>query len=144
MPTKDSWQVAEIMPRFYELTALGAGGLGSPFKIAKFKFGHDPALVNESGDVPSLRNIPDDMRDIANVFYEKNFNIKTDVIYSKGRLLFRCRMPEKAVTAPQKHSLTGLYDTNDNLVAISLDLPDWITPSDSGDVHLYINYPFKN
>ena len=139
---KDAWQRAQVLQRFYDLNAVSIGGIGEHFQIVKFRFGYDPTLVDETPVPPILYDIPTNLESIPNVFYEGTFDPARDIAYGNGRLLFRCLMPKNAVIEPHQYSITGLYDQNDNLVVVSLDLPDWITPEDNINTHLFINFPF--
>lgn len=136
------WQIAELLPRFYEKNALSIAGKAPHFKIVKFKFGHDPALVDTTTTPPTLTKFNPAHTDIKNVFHEGTF-AADDIIWSNGRLMFRCVMPENTLSAPKQYSQTGLYDANDNLIAVSIDLPDWITPEEGVTTHPYINFPLS-
>ncbi|MFW1197768.1 hypothetical protein ACEWBU_23190 [Vibrio parahaemolyticus] len=143
MSTNQPWQIAELLPRFYEKNALSIAGLASQFKIVKFKFGHDPLLVDDSQTPPALSPFDPAGTDIKNVFYEGTINPSEDVVWANGRLLFRCIMPENTLSAPKQYSQTGLYDADGDLVAVSIDLPDWVTPEEGINTHPYVNFPIS-
>lgn len=81
--------------------------------------------------------------DIKNVFYEGTINPSEDVVWANGRLLFRCIMPENTLSEPKQYSQTGLYDADGDLVAVSIDLPDWVTPEEGINTHPYVNFPIS-
>ncbi|MBT2909450.1 hypothetical protein PL84_02515 [Vibrio anguillarum] len=142
MSTNKPWQIAELLPRFYEKNALSIAGLTEQFKINKFKFGHDPLLVDDSKTPPALSRFNPDDNDIKNVFYEGTLNPAEDIIWANGRLMFRCLMAENTLSEPKQYSQTGLYWDNE-LVAVSIDLPDWVTPEEGINTHPYINFPIS-
>lgn len=129
------WKSAKILPRFYDNYARSLIGEGACRRIAKFKMGH--GYVDESSTPPVFQEIPDDLSDIPGVFFEGT----PELTYSDGRVLARCHLPQGSVTAPNKYSLTGLYDDQDELIAVCLDLPDWIVPSDWHTTYAYIDFP---
>ncbi|CCO46642.1 conserved hypothetical protein [Vibrio nigripulchritudo SOn1] len=139
--SSSAWQLAKLLPRFYEKNALSICGKASHFKITTFKFGHDPKYVNESKSPPELVAFDENENTISNIFYTGTLDPNTDVVWSNGRVLFRCEMPKGGVSSPSKFSLTGLFDNDGDLVAVSVDLPDWVTPDESLDVHPYIQFP---
>ena len=138
------WQIAQLLPRFYEKNALAIGGIASPFKIVKFKFGHDPLLIDDTVSPPGLRPFNESENDIKNVFFEGEFKVSEDVVWSDGRLLFRCIMPENTLSEPKPYSLTGLYDDDGDFIAVSVDLPDWVTPEEGVNTHPYIIFPISS
>ncbi|PWY32279.1 hypothetical protein [Vibrio vulnificus] len=143
MSTNQPWQIAELLPRFYEKNALSIAGLAKQFKIVKFKFGHDPLLVDDSKTPPALSSFNAAENDIKNVFFEGTINPAEDVVWANGRLLFRCIMPENTLSEPKQYSQTGLYDDDGDLVAVSIDLPDWVTPEEGINTHPYVNFPIS-
>ncbi|MCX4030456.1 hypothetical protein [Spartinivicinus marinus] len=136
----NTWQRALLLPRYYEKNAHSIAGLSSQFQIKKFQLGHDPELIDETTNPPGLRTFDTALNQLANVFYEAPFK-PGDIVFANGRLLFKCVMPEGAIAAPAKYSLTGLIDQEDDLIAVSLDLPDWVTPTEGVRIHPYINFP---
>lgn len=143
MSKNQPWQIAELLPRFYEKNALSIAGLAKQFKIVKFKFGHDPLLVDDSQNPPALSPFKPAENDIKNVFYEGTINPAEDIVWANGRLLFRCIMPENTLSEPKQYSQTGLYDDDGDLVAVSIDLPDWVTPEEGVNTHPYVNFPIS-
>lgn len=132
-----TWKGAKLMPRFYDGIAksLIPGVDGNCQKITKFKFGY--GFIDESAAPPEILDIPDDLEDIPNALFEG----VPDLTYSDGRILARCRMPQGSVTEPRQYSLTGLYNDSDQLIAVTIDLPSWLVPSDMHTVYSYIDFP---
>lgn len=129
------WKSAKILPHFYDRIGQALIGAGPCPKIVKFKMGH--GYVDESVEPPALLEIPDDLADIPNVFFEG----VPELVHSDGRVLSKCHLPQGSVLEPRKYSMTGLYDDQDQLVAVCIDLPDWIVPSDWQTTYAYIDFP---
>lgn len=138
----DEWQKANLLPRFYEKNAKSIGGITSQFKIVKFEFGHDPDLIDDGTNPPTLTPYSGDRNDTPGKFYEGTLDAD-DIVYSEGRLLFKCRMPENTVSEPKQYSLTILRDNDGDVVAASVDLPDWVSPDEGIETHPYINFPMN-
>lgn len=134
------WQRAMLLPRYYQKNAYSIAGLTPQFQITHFQLGHDPNLVDESTSPPTLKTFDPSLNQLDNVFYEATFK-PGDIVFANGRLLFKCVMPEGAIAEPAKYSLTGLIDQEGDLIALSLDLPDWVTPTEGVRIHPYINFP---
>ncbi|MDX5979549.1 hypothetical protein [Vreelandella alkaliphila] len=130
-----NWQSAKIMPRFYDGIARSMIGEGPCRKIAKFKMGY--GFLDTSQTPPMILDVPDDLEDIPNVFFEGVPHLQ----YGDGRILARCHMPDGHITEPHQYSLTALYDDADNLVAVSIDLPAWVVPSNRHTTFTYIDFP---
>lgn len=130
-----NWQSAKIMPRFYDSIARAMIGEGGCRHIAKFKMGY--GYLDESTTPPEILEVEDDLEDIPNVFFEG-----VPVLhYQDGRILARCHMPDGSVNEPRQYSLTGLYDDQDNLIAVSVDLPAWVVPSNRHTTFTYVDFP---
>ena len=134
------WQIATLLPRFYEKNALAIGGKISQLKIVKCKFSHDESLIDRTTNPPTLKPFPEQKNTLENVFFEKTFTAE-DILFSQGRLLFKCHMPESTLSKPAEYSLTTLHDEDDDIMAVSVDLPDWVTPGQDINTHPYINFP---
>lgn len=134
------WQIAELLPRFYEKNALSIGGKAPQLLVSSFKFSHDESLIDRSTNPPTLKRFPPSKNTVENAFYEGTFS-SDDIIYSDGRLMFRSLMSENTLSAPKEYSLTTLHDQDGDIVAVSVDLPDWVTPSEGINTHPYINFP---
>jgi len=130
-----TWKSAKLLPRFYDSIARSLIGAAPCRPIVKFKAGH--GYVDESVDPPVFLEVPDDLIDVPNVFYEGT----PELAHSDGRILARCHIPKGSVTDPRKYSMTGLYDDQGSLVAVCLDLPDWLVPSDWHTTFAYIDFP---
>ena len=136
-----TWQIAAILPRFYEKNAKSLGGIVGQFKIISYEFGHDSELVDASTSPPTLRPYDAARNDTPGKFYAGDFG-SGDVIYNEdGRLLFKCSMPENAISEPVQYSLTVLRDMDGDAVAVSVDLPDWVVPAEGVETHPYLNFP---
>lgn len=135
MSEATNWQSAKIMPRFYDSIAEAMVGEGGCRKIVKFKMGY--GYVDEGVSPPEVQDVEDGLADIPGVFFEG----VPDLTYRDGRILARCHMPDGSVTEPKPYSLTGLYDDMDNLVAVSVDLPAWVAPSNRHTTFTYIDFP---
>ncbi|MCD9516410.1 MULTISPECIES: hypothetical protein [Photobacterium] len=141
MTTSNSpWQIAELLPRFYKKNALSIGGKAPQLIVSSFKFSHDESLISRATNPPTLKRFPPNKNTVENVFYENKFN-SDDIIYSEGRLMFRCIMAENTLSSPREYSLTTLHDQDGDIVAVSVDLPDWVTPGEGVNTHPYINFP---
>lgn len=134
------WQIAELLPRFYEKNALAIAGKSPQLLIKSFKFSHDESLVDRGFNPPKLSRFPPSKNTVENVFYAGNFDDE-NIIYSEGRLMFRCIMPENTITDPAQYSVTTLHDQDGDIIAASVDLPDWVTPNEGVNTHPYINFP---
>ena len=140
----NQWQKANLLPRYYSKSAKSIGNLAGHFRIMTFEFGHDPSLINTSTNPPTLSSYDSGRNDTPNKFYTGAF-ASGDVVYneSDGRLLFKCRMPENTLTEPKEHSLTVLRDADGDVVAVSVDLPDWVAPDEGVETHPFINFPLS-
>ena len=134
--TSDSWQEAVLLPKFYEKSALSASGLHTRFVLSKFGLGY--GLVDESTTPPTIQDIPCDLDKVPEEFFTQELE-KDDFVFTDGRLLIRMT-PTVRVDEPHKFSVTGIYDQDDDLVAVSVDLPDWVTPAEMLHLNGYITY----
>lgn len=130
-----NWKSAKIMPRFYNSIARAMIGEGGCRKIATFKMGY--GYLDDTVSPPTILEVEDDLEDIPNVFHE---GVPT-LTFRDGRILARCHMPDGSVTEPRHYSLTGLYDDQGDLVAVSVDLPTWVVPSDRHTTFTYVDFP---
>lgn len=135
MASPVTWKSARILPRLYDSIAQAMIGEGSCREIVKFKMGY--GYVDSASSPPELLQVPDNLNDIPGVFFEG-----TPVLnYKDGRILVSCHMPNGSVTEPHHYNLTGLYDDLDRLVAVTVDLPTWVVPSDRHTAYTYIDFP---
>lgn len=130
-----NWQSAKIMPRFYDSIAQAMIGEGGCRKIVKFKMGY--GYLDESVSPPEILDVEDSLLDIPNVFYEGVPALE----FRDGRILASCHMPDGSVNEPRQYSLTGLYDDLDNLIAVSVDLPAWVVPTNRHTTFTYVDFP---
>lgn len=134
--TEQTWQEAVLLPKFYEKSALSASGLGDRFRLSEFGLGY--GLVDESTEPPTIEDIPCDLDAVPQEFYRQDLE-KDDFVFADGRLLIRMT-PTVRVDEPHKFSVTGIYDQDGDLVAVSVDLPDWVTPAEMLHLNGYIVY----
>lgn len=128
------WKSAKLFPRFYDSIAEALLGGECP-RIGKFKFGY--GYIDDSTAEPTLLDVPDGLTDIPNVLFEGT----PDLTYSDGRILVRCHMPQASLDKPHQYSMTGIYDTKNNLIAVTNDLPAWLVPSTRHTTYSYIDFP---
>ena len=142
--SKAPFQQAQLLPIFYKLVALSMGGkTGACFKLKSFKFGYMPDLMQASEDPlkPDLPiHFPNDGTAIDNVFFEREFK-DVDIRFVNGLLVLKCVLPRHTLTEATKYNATGLYDSEDNLVAVSIDTLSVIQPSDGFEAQLVIKFP---
>ncbi|MET4696656.1 hypothetical protein [Endozoicomonas lisbonensis] len=134
--TETTWQQAKLLPKFYEKSALGASGLGNKFTIAEFGLGY--GFIDDSTEPPTIKEIPDDTDKVPDEWWRQELS-PDDFIYTDGRLLIRMT-PNDRVDDAKKFSVTGLYDQDGDLVAISVELPDYVTPSEALHLNGYIAF----
>lgn len=134
------YQIATLLPRFYEKNAQSIGNLDGHFKITRYDFGHDPSLIDNSTTPPTPKPYLGSRNDTPNKFYTGTFQ-SGDVIYTNGRLLFKCRMAKGELSTSKEYSLTVLRDADGDAVAVSVDLPGWVTPAEAIETHPFINFP---
>ncbi|MGP9633783.1 hypothetical protein ACT3R7_12020 [Halomonas sp. AOP43-A1-21] len=130
-----NWQTAKIMPRFYDSIGNAMIGKGPCRQIAKFKMGY--GFLDESQSPPMILDVPDDLEDIPNVFFEG----VPELTFKDGRIIATCFMPDGYITQPHQYSLTAIYDNADDLIAVSIDLPAWVVPSNRHTTFTYIDFP---
>ncbi|EKQ3696062.1 hypothetical protein QRC94_003767 [Vibrio vulnificus] len=138
-----AWQVAILLPMFYEKVGKSAGGISRHFQFSTFKLGHDPDLIDETGSTAFIKDISDmSALTIKNVFYVGNI-VPENVAWDNGRLIMKLEMPAGEISEPKRHSQTGIYDLDDDLIAVAIDLPDWLTPTEPFEIRPYINFPVE-
>lgn len=123
------WKSARILPAFYNGVARSlAGESASCFRVTAFRFGY--GFVDDA-------QVPTDIDTLPGVFFEGTPTMS----YVDGRLMIRCHMPLKSVTEPAPYTLTGLYDQDDNLIAVAKDMPLWLSPVTLHTTYVYIDFP---
>lgn len=135
--SEDPWKKALLLPRFYERSALSASGIQPVLKFAKFGLGY--GYINESTSPPTPEEIPDNLSKIPNEFYTGTFT-SDDFVYNNGLLMMRCQMPRGSISEPKQYSMVGIYDEQDNLLAVSVTVSSWVSPDEAVGVNAYINY----
>ena len=133
----DIWKKAKILTSMYEAIGRALAGESACPRIASFQAGY--GLIDESGVEPLLLEIPPETDAIPGVVYEG----VPEMIFSDGRTLAKCIIPESAVTDPQKVTVIGLFDQGNNLVAVLTFLPEWITPDKRYENYVYIEFPLE-
>jgi hypothetical protein len=104
-------------------------------KITRFRLGY--GLVDESGETPVLQAIPDNLETLPGVFFE---GVPASAA-SEGRALFTCAAPAGSVNMPTRYSCVGLYDQDDDLVAVGVRLPMYLTPDEDYTARPFIDFP---
>lgn len=131
----EAWKRAEIQTRLYEKIGRSLVGVGPCPRITRFAAGY--GLVDESTDPPTLTELPLAAEDVPAVI----FSGAPVASMSDGRALFLCAIPEDAVAEPAKCTVIGLYDQDDELVALASFLPEWLTPGKRYENLVYITFP---
>jgi hypothetical protein len=130
-----TWKRAEIQTRLYEKIGQSLVGTGPCPRIVSFKAGY--GLVDETTSPPTLEPLPLSATDVPGLIVSGT----PDASMSEGRSLFICAIPEDAVSGPQKCSIIGLYDQDDDLVALASFLPEWLSPGKRYENFVYITFP---
>lgn len=129
------WKRTTILPRLYwKLARAFCDQLPCP-RIRAFRLGY--GYIDDSGATPQIQTIPDDLADIPAVFFAGT----PESAASDGRALFSCVVPEGAVAVPTRCSMLGLYDQDDELVAVAQFLPAWINPDEANTYRPFIDFP---
>lgn len=134
------WQIAKLLNRYYEKVGRAAADEGSCPKFKTFKAGF--GYVNESvaaGELPILLPVPANLESVPNTF----FTGAVQVSYSNGTTLVRCEIPQGGVSQPCKCNFIGVYDQDNELVAVCVSLPDWVTPSEAYRAYPAITFPLE-
>lgn len=136
----NAWQTSKLMNRYYDKIGRAAADLGVCPKFKTFKAGYGYVDENVAeGQTPLLQAIPADLEEVPNSFYTGNVSVS----YSNGTTLVRCEIPQGAVSAPVKCNVIGVYDQDDELVAVCATLPDWVTPSEVYRAYPAITFPIE-
>lgn len=133
-----AWQQAKLLNRYYEKVGLAAAGQGHCPRFVEFGAGY--GCVNDTDPAhPVLLNIPPDLAAVPSEFYRA----PVEVAYSDGVTLCKCEIPKNAVVTPVRHNLIGVYDQDDELVAVCTTLPDWVTPDEIYRAFPAITFPIE-
>jgi hypothetical protein len=140
MEDEKIFQSAIILDRFYEKVGRAAAGIGQCPRIIKFKAGY--GYLNESvpeGKPPEILSVPYDLEEVPEPFYTGS----VDAQFSNGSTLVKCTIPEGGIATSKRCSVIGLYDQDEELVAMCVALPDWVKPSQEYTVYPSINFPIN-
>lgn len=133
------WQRARLLNRYYEKVGLAAASQGCCPHFTQFRAGF--GLIEETDPAhPVLLPIPADMEEIPGEFHRGNIEVQ----YSNGTVLCTCQIPRGAVSEPVRHNLIGIYDQDDDLVAVCSTLPDWVTPEEIYRAYPAVTFPFES
>ena len=134
-----NWQSSKILNTYYEKVARAAAGIGSCPVITSFKAGF--GYVDETDPAaPFIEELPGGIDSVPAVFYEGGATAQ----YSNGIVAVVCQIPLGAVSEPTRFSVVGIYDQDDELIAISVTLPDWITPNETYDIYPTLTFPLED
>jgi hypothetical protein len=136
----DSWESSILLNRYYEKVGRAAAGIGACPRLTTFKAGL--GYIDENvpeGESPTVLPIPYDLGEVPGVFYEGAI----EASYADGSTVCKCTIPAGGVSDPKKCSVFGLYDQDDELVAVCVSLPDWVSPSDQYTAYPSINFPIQ-
>lgn len=137
-PVVTVWKRTKILPLLgYKMARSMCGQIACP-KIEKFRLGY--GLVNDAVNPPVLLPIPDDLEVLPGVFFVG----APQSAASDNRALFACPVPAGSVAVPTRYSCIGLYDQDDDLVAVGVTLPEWLTPDKDYTARPYIDFPTES
>jgi hypothetical protein len=130
-----TWKRAEIQTRLYDKIGQSLTGVGPCPRVASFAAGY--GHIDETTNPPTLESLPLSASEVPG-FITSGI---PEASMSDGRALFVCAIPEDAVSAPQKCNIIGLYDQDDELVALASFLPEWLAPGKRYENFVYITFP---
>ena len=139
MSFNTDYQRSKLLNRYYEKVGMAAAGQGACPHFQTFVAGF--GLVDESDpENPKLQDIPPDLKEIPREFYRDTLAAQ----YSNGSTLCRCEIPVGAVDTPQRYNMIGILDQDDELVAVCLTLPDWVTPTEADRAFPVLTFPLED
>lgn len=139
MSFNTDYQRSKLLNRYYEKVGMAAAGQGACPHFTKFVAGF--GLVDETDpENPKLLHIPPDIKEIPREFYRATLEAQ----YSDGSTLCRCEIPVGAVETPQRYNMIGILDQDDELVAVCLTLPDWVTPTEADRAFPVLTFPLED
>lgn len=115
-------------------------GIGPHYKIAKFRLGHVPSLLDEANK--TVQALPLDTNVTEGEFFSADLE-PTDFQWSNGQLLVRCICPEDALLEPFQFSVLYLEDNLGNLSHGVVKLPDTILPETGAEIWVYVEFPIN-
>lgn len=132
------WQQAKLLNRYYEKVGRAAAGMGCCPQFVEFAAGYG-LVEDEDSSNPALLPIPPDIAEIPNAFYRA----PVEAAYNDGSTICKCEIPQTAVGKPTRHNLIGVFDQDNDLVAVCQTLPDWVTPSEIYRAFPAITFPIE-
>ena len=97
---------SHILEAFYDAIGKNLAGKQeagqSCARFFKFKFGY--GYINNDVEPPALEEIPSDLEEIPNVFFEREFQ-SSDITYENGRMILKCMMPIGGVAIADRKSV---------------------------------------
>lgn len=136
----NTWQQARLLNKYYEKVGKAAAGVAGSQCPRFTLFGAGFGYVDETDpNNPDLLPIPADLTKVPSEFYKDQVTVS----YSKGVTLCKCEIPNNAVDKPVRHNLIGIYDQDNELVAVCTTLPDWITPTEIYRAYPAITFPIE-
>lgn len=137
----DIFQISKLLNKYYEKVGQANAGSGDCPIFTRFEAGYGYIDEDvEDGETPIIETVPADITDIPSVVYSGDIEAE----YSNGSTVAKCVVPVGAVSTSQKVNVYGVYDQEDDLVAISVTLPDWITPTESHTAYPTITFPMED
>jgi hypothetical protein len=137
----DVFQVSKLLNRYYEKVGKAAAGTGQCPRFATFEAGY--GFIDEDvpdGETPEILNVPADQETVPGVVYSGDI----EAAYSNGSTIAKCVIPVGAVSTPKKLNVFGVYDQDGDLVAVSVTLPDWLTPTEAYTGYPTVNFPMED
>lgn len=138
MSDDNAFQRSKLTNKYYEKVAKSAAGSGVCPKFEYFMAGFG-YVDRTDPDNPILLDIPATITEIPNVFYRGLVTAE----YSNGQTVCCCEIPVGAVSTKTKYNLIGIFDQEDDLVAVCSILPDWITPTESDKTYPTLTFPIE-
>lgn len=136
--SENVYQRSKLLNRYYEKVGKAAAGIGHCPRFVQFQAGY--GLVDTSNpNAPVLLNIPPNMTEVPEPFYQGLVQVE----YSNGVTLCKCEIPVGAVSEPTKYNLIGIYDQDDDLVAVCTTFPDWVTPTEADRSYPALTFPLE-
>lgn len=139
--SEDIFQVSKVLNKFYEKAGKATAGNGSWPVFTTFEAGY--GFINENvpdGELPIILAVPKDQQDIPNSFFTGNIEAN----YSNGTTIAKCTIPSGSVSSPKKCSVIGVRDQDGDLVAVSVVLPDWVSPTEVYTTFPTITFPMED
>jgi hypothetical protein len=136
----DVFQISKLLNKYYEKVGRANTGENTCPVFTQFQAGY--GYVNEAvpeGEPPVILSVPADLEAVPGALYTGD--VETE--YSNGNVVVKCVVPPGAVSEPRKVNVYGVYDQDNDLVAISVTLPDWMTPTETHVAYPTLNFPME-